>query len=189
MVSSLLLKDTLAFSPWNVLENHPHNALSSPEASWLLPDEVKLVVPGVHVEHRPHSDHVVVAAAHALHVLVLEGHLGEQLEVLRGPAQHLLGRVEPVHQQRPPARALVLQAVEHLDAARRQNPRGTTMAACPWAEGAPQGHGQVWMDAPPAPAASLDPIPHVLLGEEAANCLCCFPNPVTRVWETSGAAG
>lgn len=83
----------------------------------ILPDQIKLVVPGIDIENRPNSDHVVVTVSHVLNILMLQRHLAEQLELIGGLPENLLCRVETVHQQRPPARALVLQAVKHLDAA------------------------------------------------------------------------
>lgn len=98
-----------------------HNPFSSPEPRGLtlmLPDQIKLVVPGIDIEDRPNSNHVVVTVSHVLNILVLQRHLAEQLKLVRGSLENLLCRVETIHQQRPPTRALVLQAVKHLDAAR-----------------------------------------------------------------------
>lgn len=83
----------------------------------VLPDKIKLIVPGIDIENWPNSDHVVVTVSHILNILVLQWHLAEQLELIRGLSENLLCRVETIHQQRPPARALMLQAVKHLDAA------------------------------------------------------------------------
>lgn len=98
----------------------------------MLPDQIKLVVPGIDVENRPNSDHVVVTVSHVLNILVLQRHLAEQLELIGGLPENLLCRVETIHQQRPPTRALVLQAVKHLDAAwARESRAQKTLAACP----------------------------------------------------------
>lgn len=83
----------------------------------MLPDEIKLIVPGADTENWPNSNHVVVAVSHTLDMLVLQRDLGEQLKLVWGTLENPLCRIETIHQQRPPTRALVLQAVEHLDAA------------------------------------------------------------------------
>lgn len=41
----------------------------------MLPDQVKLIVPGIDVEDWPNSDHVVVTISHILNVLMLQWHL------------------------------------------------------------------------------------------------------------------
>ena len=126
-----------------------HNPLSSPSARGLtlkLPDQIKLVVPGIDIENRPNSDHVVVTVSHVLNVLVLQRHLAEQLELIRGLSENLLCRVEAIHQQRPPARALVLQAVKHLDAAWGRESRAQEKRPwlpVPWTNGAPRRPSQM----------------------------------------------
>lgn len=47
---------------------------------------------------------------------MLQRHFGEELKVFRGFLHYLFGRVEAVHQQRPPACPFMSEAVEHLDA-------------------------------------------------------------------------
>lgn len=41
----------------------------------MLPDQVKLVVPGIDIEDWSNSDHVVVTISHILYVLMLQWHL------------------------------------------------------------------------------------------------------------------
>lgn len=150
----------------------------------MLPDEIKLVVPRIDIEDRPNSNHVVVTVSHVLNVLMLQRHLAEQLKLVRGLPENLLCRIETIHQQRPPARALVLQAVKHLDAAWARESRAQDIG--------PQGPRKRYMDAAHFPdgcdtlicntihfvktcltvlAISSGPISHILLSEQRANCL------------------
>lgn len=93
------------------------------------PDQIQLIIPGVDIQNRPNSNHVVVTAPDVLNVLMLQRHLGEELKFFRSLLENLLCCVEAIHQQRPAACSFVFEAVEHLDPARRERTHITKEAS------------------------------------------------------------
>lgn len=60
---------------------------------------------------------MVMVAAKVLDVLMFDGDMREEFKILWWLLEHLVGRVEAVHQQCPASRAFMPQAMEHLNPA------------------------------------------------------------------------
>lgn len=80
-----------------------------------VPYHVDFIVPWVNIQHWPYPNHVVAVIADVLDVLVLNGHLGQDLKEVWGPLTNCVCRVKTIYKQRPSASAFMPQTVEHLD--------------------------------------------------------------------------